>query len=62
MCELDGYAYAVGGWLGPNSVTRSVERYSPALNMWENIASTEIGLHEHAGIRIYNLLYKFDNH
>ena len=46
---LGGCLYAVCGWTGPNSVTRSVERFIPANNSWETMGTMPMGLHEHAG-------------
>lgn len=47
---LGGHIYAVCGWLGPNSVTKSVERYDVLTDSWNDAASVPLGLHEHAGL------------
>ena len=46
---LKGCLYAVGGWRGPSSVTKFVEKYVPSENKWYFVARLEMGLHEHAG-------------
>ena len=46
---LGNHLYAVGGWVMPDVVTKSVERYNALEDRWEHVARLEIGLHEHAG-------------
>jgi len=33
LCALDGYLYAMGGWVGED-LGQSIEKYDPALNEW----------------------------
>ena len=33
MCSMNGYLYALGGWIGED-IGGSVERYDPASDQW----------------------------
>ena len=52
MGPLGGALYSVGGWIAPDTVTRSVERYVPTEDTWERVSSLDVGLHEHAGMSV----------
>ena len=45
-----GCLYAVCGWLGPETVTRTVERYDPQTDTWTMCHPLITGPHEHAGV------------
>ena len=49
LAVMDGTLIAVSGWIRPEAVTKSVERYYPAEDRWEMLNSLSLGLHEHAG-------------
>lgn len=36
LCALDGYLYAMGGWMG-DTIGCSIERYDPQLDRWEEV-------------------------
>ena len=46
---LGNHLYAVGGWIEPNKVTKSVEHFDPKTNTWRFVEKLPLGLHEHAG-------------
>lgn len=55
MGILDEKIYAVGGWIRPDRVSRSVERYHVQEDRWEHVACLGIGLHEHAGLSCFKI-------
>jgi len=48
MAVLDGKLYAVGGYNGDDGYLSSVERYEPATNVWEAVASMAAARDYHA--------------
>ena len=56
-CTIDGKIYAMGGWLVDNAVTKTVEVYDPAQNIWTRMADLQIPRGGHGACAINGGIY-----